>query len=192
MESLGQNSVEICAPIRLRFKAKTNTITTTRIHMLVHECADRSHMTGSMECTQMRRHQKDPCQKTRWCGTWAVLVSMPFTLFGCAIHHYDKESGVEHIWGFGHMKLKVAQPEGPLQAIVHGTDVFGLSVGSAKFEKYASLGLHSSQYIDIHKQSTQFLLEWRGDDFTHVHVGFDFPMLKTRPVDTETEKMEQE
>src|SRR5262245_15830448 len=50
-------------------------------------------------------------------------------LGGCAIHYYDKETQAEHIWGFGHMKLKASVPQEGTRAIVKQTELLGLGIG---------------------------------------------------------------
>ena len=41
---------------------------------------------------------------------------------GCAVHYYDKETGTEHLWGFGHLRMK-AEPsnDAVVRLVVTGT-----------------------------------------------------------------------
>jgi hypothetical protein len=80
------------------------------------------------------------------------------------------------------MKLKVHRPQESLQAVVHGVEVWGVGFGRAEHEGYFSVGWQRIQHIDIHKESTQFLLQWGGTDFTDVCVGFGFPVIETKAV----------
>ena len=48
---------------------------------------------------------------------------------GCAIRYFDEGFGVEHVWGFGHMAMRVTPPSEGLLAVVRSTDVFGIGVG---------------------------------------------------------------
>jgi hypothetical protein len=100
---------------------------------------------------------------------------------GCAIHYFDTKTGTEHIWGFGHMKMKAAPKEEGLQAIVRGTDVLGLSMGSADNQAYLTLGWHNIQRIDIVAESTAVRLEWPNSDFVNVRIGSEFPGIPSEP-----------
>lgn len=95
---------------------------------------------------------------------------------GCALHYYEKESGVEHIWGIGHMKMKAAKPNEGLQAVVHGTNVFGVSIGKADKHGYLTFGWQRLEFIDVLKESTSIRLEWPDNSFANVRVGSEFPL----------------
>lgn len=71
----------------------------------------------------------------------AVLILMP-SATGCAVHYYDAKTGTEHIWGFGHMKMRVTPPNEGLQTVVRGTDVIGASIGSAKGHAHRLIAVH--------------------------------------------------
>ena len=104
-----------------------------------------------------------------------ILVVLAGFISGCAVHYFDKKTGTEHIWGFGHMKMKVAPEEEGLQAIVRGTDVLGLSTGSADKQAYLTLGWHRIQRLDIVTESTAVRLEGPNSDFVNLRVGSKFP-----------------
>ncbi len=104
-----------------------------------------------------------------------VCVGLMLATFGCALHHYDEATGTEHIWGFGHMKMKVAACNEGLQAIVHGTDVFGLSLGIGEQQNYLTAGWHRTQRLDVVAESTTIRYEWPDSDFANVRVGSKFP-----------------
>jgi len=104
-----------------------------------------------------------------------VLLVLTTFFSGCAVHYFDQKTGTEHIWGFGHMKMKVAPEEEGLQAVVHGTDVLGVSMGSANQQAYLTLGWHRLQRLDIVTESTAVRLEWPNSDFVNIRVGSSFP-----------------
>jgi len=111
-----------------------------------------------------------------------ILLCLSCLMFtGCAIHYFDTKTGTEHIWGFGHMKMKAAPKEEGLQAIVRGTDVLGLSMGSADNQAYLTLGWHNIQRIDIVAESTAVRLEWPNSDFVNVRIGSEFPGIPSEP-----------
>ena len=116
-----------------------------------------------------------------------VLIVLAGFFSGCAVHYFDKNTGTEHLWGFGHMKMKVAPEEESLQAIVRGTDVIGLSTGSADKQAYLTLGWHRLQRLDIVTESTAVRLEWPNSDFVNIRVGSSFPGI---PDDLNTRQKE--
>lgn len=105
-----------------------------------------------------------------------LVVSLMLLAPGCAIHYYEEETGVEHIWGFGHMKMKAAKPNEGLQAVVHGTDVVGVGIGKADKHGYFTIGWQRLEFIQILKESTSVRLEWPDSTFGNVRVGSEFPI----------------
>ena len=109
---------------------------------------------------------------------WLALVLLLASWFvtGCALHYYDTETGTEHIWGIGHMKMKATKPDEGLQAVIHGTDIVGVSLGKADKHGYFTVGWNRLQYIDVLKESTSIRLEWPDNSFFNVRVGSEFPL----------------
>ena len=105
-----------------------------------------------------------------------VVAALALITWGCAVHYYEEKTGVEHIWGFGHMKMKTAKPNEGLQAVVHGSDVVGLSVGKADQHGYVTVGWQRLEYIDVLKDNTALRLEWPDSAFASVRVGSQFPL----------------
>lgn len=113
--------------------------------------------------------------KFKFCCALGILLLGIFAS-GCALHYYEEESGVEHIWGIGHMKMKAAKPNEGLQAVVHGTNVLGFSLGKADKHGYLTLGWQRLEFIDILKESTSIRLEWPDNSFVNLRVGSEFPL----------------
>jgi hypothetical protein len=88
------------------------------------------------------------------------------------------------VWGFGHVKMRVAPPAEGLQAVVRGTDVIGLSLGRADQQAYLTLGWHRLQRLDVVQESTAVRLEWPDADFVNVRVGSRFPFATTESAAT--------
>ena len=105
----------------------------------------------------------------------AILFALA-VVSGCAIHYYDKDTGVQHIWGFGHMTMKAAKPNEGLQAVVHGADLLGLSIGKADKHSFLTAGWQRLRFIEVLKQSTSIRLEWPDSSFLKVRVGSKFPV----------------
>ena len=95
---------------------------------------------------------------------------------GCAVHYFDSKTGTEHIWGFGHLKMKSAAANEGLKAIVRGTDTLGISVGRGDDKGYLTLGWSSRQTLDIVSEDTAVRLEWPSSDFFSVRVGSELPV----------------
>jgi len=74
------------------------------------------------------------------------------------------------------MKMKAAKPNEGLQAVVHGTNVFGISIGKADKHGYFTLGWQRLEFIDVLKESTSIRLEWPDNSFANVRVGSEFPL----------------
>ncbi len=123
---------------------------------------------------------------------YAIVVFFVLLNGGCAIHYFDSETGTEHLWGFGHMQMKVSPPTEGVQAVVRGTDVLGLSIGSADQQVYFTAGWHRVHRLDVIAESTAVRLEWPSADFAEVRVGTAFPgvpgsaWLNARPVESTT------
>jgi hypothetical protein len=71
------------------------------------------------------------------------------TSAGCAIHYYDKASGTEHLWGFGHMKMKVIPPNEGVQAVVKGTEMLGFNLATGQEDYHLGLGWDYRRRIEI-------------------------------------------
>ena len=68
----------------------------------------------------------------------AIVVFFVLLNGGCAIHYFDSETGTEHIWGFGHMQMKVSASNEGVRAIVRGTETVGVAIGVGEDESYAN------------------------------------------------------
>lgn len=101
--------------------------------------------------------------------TASVLAS------SCAIHYYDKESEAEHIFGFGHLVMKASSPKNSHQAIVQGSDIWGLGLGTKDNGAFFSLGWDSVRKIKIIDKNTIVDLRWPDSDFFNTRIGSSFP-----------------
>lgn len=106
----------------------------------------------------------------------AVIGAFTLLTVGCAVHYYEEDTGIEHIWGIGHMKMKASKPNEGLQAVIHGTSVVGASIGKADKHGYLTIGWQRLEFIDILKESTSIRLEWPDNTFANVRIGSKFPL----------------
>ncbi len=99
-----------------------------------------------------------------------LLVSLLTQAIGCAVHYYDTKSGTEHLWGFGHMKMKAPPPNEGVQTVVKGTETLGLSLGAGQEDCHVGLGWDYRRRLSVSSNAT-VRLEWPTGDFFNVRVG---------------------
>jgi hypothetical protein len=105
-------------------------------------------------------------------GLLAVAVA---TSSGCAVHYYDAESNIEHVWGIGHMSMKPSPAMEGVVAIGRRTDVIGLSFASIQEQLDVTLGWNAKQRIDIAQEDAKLCLDWPQGSFYNARVGTNFP-----------------
>ncbi len=106
----------------------------------------------------------------------SIALVFAFSVSGCAVHHFDEDAGVEHVWGFGHMQMKVQEPNEGVQSVVSGVESFGAAVGNTRNGGFVSLGWLRNSSINIIDEDAQFRLDWPSNDFFSVRVGSDLPV----------------
>ena len=94
---------------------------------------------------------------------------------GCALHYYDPDTGTEHLWGIGHMRMKVGETNEGVRAVVTGTDTVGIAGGSGPSERYLTIGWQRLSRLQVLDSDTSIRLEWPRSDFSSVRVGNDLP-----------------
>jgi hypothetical protein len=104
---------------------------------------------------------------------FAALVV--FTAGGCAVHYYDAENNTEHIWGVGHMAMKVGTPNDGLKAVGRRTDVVGVAVGSLDKDVHLDLGWGAHQRVEVVDANTALWLTWPNGSFCNVRIGSKVP-----------------
>src|SRR5262249_44429279 len=96
-------------------------------------------------------------------------------LNGCAIHYFNPETGAEHLWGIGHLRMKVGEAKEGVRAVVAGTDTLGMAAGSAASDRYIALGWQRLSRLQVVGENTAVLLEWPTSDLFSVRVGSELP-----------------
>lgn len=108
--------------------------------------------------------------------TFAAMASLSICLMpSCAFHSFDAETGTQHIWGFGHMSMRVSPAHEGVRAVVNGTESFGFSAGNSLGQGFISLGWHRVQVLQVVDENTQLRLEWPTLNLNDVRVGTTFP-----------------
>jgi hypothetical protein len=120
-------------------------------------------------------HKREkPAGKSVWRAVLAA-VTIVFAS-GCAVHYFDEKTGTDHIWGFGHMKMKATVPDEDRMAVVKGHSGLGVHVGAGADEHSLAAGWMSRRNLTITDQDAAFRLEWPSSDFFNVRVGSKFPI----------------
>ena len=78
-------------------------------------------------------------------------------LSSCAVQVFDEKTGTTHLWGFGHLSMKVqgAEDDATLQAVTVATDSVGANMDTTPFSSGLGLGYHSSRVTYVVSADTQ-------------------------------------
>ncbi len=104
-----------------------------------------------------------------------ILAGIVVFVPACAITYFDEETGVAHIWGFGHMKMKASAPLEECRATVAGVETLGLALGVGAQDYYVLLGWDNRRLLRILHRDTSVRLEWPSSDFFDIRVGSEPP-----------------
>ena len=100
---------------------------------------------------------------------FAILASL---LSGCAIYYRDRESGAEHIWGFGHLSMKVIPPVEEKQALIQRTTLTGVAVGIDNGSLGMSVGFDQREHILIYDENVAITIQRPpSNDFFFFKIG---------------------
>jgi hypothetical protein len=97
---------------------------------------------------------------------------------GCALHYYDPATATEHLWGIGHMAMRVGVPNEGLKTLGYRTDVVGFSIGCGDRETFLGCGWNARQQIEILDENTSVWLSWPEGSFYKFRAGSQFPLMK--------------
>ena len=102
-----------------------------------------------------------------------ALIALPLLLAqpGCAVHYYNPDTGVEHLIGFGHMKMKVQEPNEGVRAIVTGTETIGVAAGTIEEGVHFAAGWNRSSRLKAIDKDTSVRFEWPTNSLINVRVG---------------------
>ena len=107
------------------------------------------------------------------------LVLAISLLSGCAVYYRDRESGAEHIWGFGHLSMKVIPPLEEKQALIQRTTLTGVAIGMDNGSLGMSVGFDQREHILIYDENVAITIQRPpSNDFFYFKIG-------TYPIDLE-------
>lgn len=109
---------------------------------------------------------------------WFLLLPLVIIVHGgCAVQYYDPVTQTDHLWGFGHFKMKVAPANEGVQATVKGATVVGASVKIAPDDTHLVIGLDKTSQMAVMSDDASVRLEWPTNDLFSVRVGSRPPFL---------------
>lgn len=99
-----------------------------------------------------------------------IITSAFFS--GCAIYYRDRDSGAEHIWGFGHLSLNVTAPSEGKQAIIQRATLTGISASMDDGSLGISAGYDRREHIIIYDENTVITIQRPpSNDFFYFKIG---------------------
>lgn len=127
------------------------------------------HLKGrsrSVSRFQLRGMRKDSLQRrTAGLPFWAMSVIVISSMTGCAVRYFDHTSGIEHVWGFGHLRTRVTPVREGVHAVIVGSRTVGLRVGVGRDDRSMALGWSEAERITV-ADDDAVELEWpRGNRF---------------------------
>jgi hypothetical protein len=107
----------------------------------------------------------------------AAALALFVLTSGCAVRYYDAKTGTEHVWGFGHLRMKSAPVQASgVESVISGTSTLGLSLGTGREDYYVTAGWDYRRRIVLGTNAA-FALEWPRADFFNVRIGTNPPFL---------------
>ena len=101
-----------------------------------------------------------------------LLVLVGLLLSGCAVYYRDRDTGAEHIWGFGHLAVKTVPPNEGKQALVQQMTLTGFAIGMDNGSLGVSAGYDRREHILIFDENTAITIERPpSNDFFNIKIG---------------------
>lgn len=97
------------------------------------------------------------------------------------MYYADPKTGAQHLWGVGHLSMRVGPPAEGKKAVVHGFTVCGLAAGIADGTPFVSVGWERQQTVDILDSNTAVRLEYPTSDLMTIRVGGAPPRVPEEP-----------
>jgi len=123
---------------------------------------------------------------------WIIIMVMVGCFgSGCAVYYRDRESGTEHIWGFGHLAMKVTPPLEGKKALIQKMTLTGVAVGIDNGSMGVSVGYDDREHILIYDENTTITIQRPpSNDFFYFKIGTYPPDLESdaKPSDSHTKE----
>jgi hypothetical protein len=98
-------------------------------------------------------------------------------LSGCGIHYLDPKTGVDHLWGFGHLRMRVPTPTNGVEAVIKGYTILGVKLGGTQEDYGLSLGYDDRRMIMVNPTNAAFGIEWPRAGWFNIRIGTNIPFL---------------
>jgi len=102
---------------------------------------------------------------------WPALLIALLTQ-SCAVSYYSEETSTLHVFGFGHVAMRV--PESGPQSVYHQLNTYGISAGTTREGGHLDIGYVRNTVLDIANDET-LCFQWPSTDLMEVRVGKGFP-----------------
>ena len=124
----------------------------------------------------------------------SAFVIIGFLQSSCAVYYRDRDSGAEHIWGFGHLSMKVVPPTEGKQAIIQRTTLTGIAVGLDNGSLGLSVGWDQREHILIYDENTAISIQRPpSNDFFYFKIGTYPPdLIRIPAANNSNEKKENQ
>lgn len=103
-------------------------------------------------------------------GASAFCLALP----ACAIHYHDRHTGTDHLWGFGHVAIRLAPVEEGVRGVFREIESIGVSIGVARDNSYIAAGWHRLRRIDILAADAAVRIDRPAGGFFSIRVGTEF------------------
>jgi len=101
-----------------------------------------------------------------------IFVIVGFYVAGCAVYYRDRESGAEHIWGFGHLAMKATPPLDGKQALIRRATLTGIALGIDDGSFGMSVGWDQRERIIVYDENTAITIQRPpSNDFFYFKIG---------------------
>ncbi len=121
-----------------------------------------------------------------------VVAMIAILTSGCAIYYRDRDSGAEHVWGFGHLAMKVTPALEEKQALIQRTTLPGVAVGMDNGELAMSVGWAQREHILIYEKNAAIsIIRPPSNDFFHFEIG-TYTLGTDQTFDTHSSQQDKE
>jgi hypothetical protein len=114
----------------------------------------------------------------------SVFIILGVLLSGCAVYYRDRDTGAEHIFGFGHLSVKALPPHDGKQAIVQRMTLIGIAAGLDNGALGMSAGWDRREHILIYDENAAVTIQRPpSNDFFYFKIG-TYPPEREKTPDT--------
>lgn len=89
----------------------------------------------------------------------SILLIIELLMSSCAIYYRDRDTGAEHIFGFGHLSVKTSPPKEGKQALIQRMTLTGLAAGLDNGALGVSAGWDRREHILIYDENTAITIQ---------------------------------